>query len=573
MGINEDNDEFIKIIFEDYDYYNNKDNIDKIPYLNYLTTPNLCTIEDFEYQFISSMERHPIIECILNRKENEIINIMNILPKINSFINKIYNKKILPISKEEAENKTINDSDLNLEDEEINNFNNNILKLNINSGIENITNDSKLSKVLNIKENEIYKLYNNIIQRYNKFISQLSIYNNDKDFLLPLIVQDFSKEISFFKNPEEGLNELKKIICLYSKRNRLMLEDKNYKLNIYNGDKIDYDFQLIENILEKKYFINKNIFEKNHRTFIFSNNVFSGERNNLLAEIMEKYPQEKIKENIDLSSENESKETDISIYHNLQFIIINLKSLLMYSGKNTLLENISEILLKKYDYEIDKSFNLNDINANNIICIYEIIEEKCFKYFKNILIPQNLRNDKDNTIDDFLENLNLIKKDVISEATKKYLMRYCLGDYDKKENILKNMKIDKMFLKRDIWEESIFKDLKFKEECEKLKKLNNENDNYIDKYFLYNIFNDNYNDKRKVIPQHNINIIKNVDKIEIGENIKGEEIIDDYNYGKEESSEEEGKENEGSEKDDSVREEIENEEIINKEQNESISED
>ena len=31
-------------------------------------------------------------------------------------------------------------------------------------------------------------------------------------------------------------------------------------------------------------------------------------------------------------------------------------------------------------------------------------------------------------------------------------MRYCLGDYDKKENILKNMKIENMFLKRDIWE-------------------------------------------------------------------------------------------------------------------------
>ena len=34
-------------------------------------------------------------------------------------------------------------------------------------------------------------------------------------------------------------------------------------------------------------------------------------------------------------------------------------------------------------------------------------------------------------------------------------MRYCLGDYDKKENILKNMKIDKMLLKKDIWEEKI----------------------------------------------------------------------------------------------------------------------
>jgi len=52
LGENEDNDEFKKILFEDYDYYNNKENIEKKPYLNYFTTQNLCTIEDFEYQYI-----------------------------------------------------------------------------------------------------------------------------------------------------------------------------------------------------------------------------------------------------------------------------------------------------------------------------------------------------------------------------------------------------------------------------------------------------------------------------------------------------------------------------------------
>ena len=57
-------------------------------------------------------------------------------------------------------------------------------------------------------------------------------------------------------------------------------------------------------------------------------------------------------------------------------------------------------------------------------------------------------------------------------------MKYCLGDYDKKK---KNMKIDKIFLKRDIWEEKLFTNPKFQDDCEKLKKLNNEKDNYLDK--------------------------------------------------------------------------------------------
>jgi len=495
IGINVNDDEFSKILFEDYDYCNNKENIQKYPYLNYYTTPNLCTIEDFKYQYISSMERHPIIDFIIKEKENEIINIMNSLPRINSFINKIYNKKVLSISKEEAENETIDDLDLNFEDDEIKQFNEDISKL-----IKDyeISNDSKLTEVLNIKDNKIYKLYDNIIKIYNDFLTKLKIYNNNKDFLLPFIVQDFSKEISLFKNPEEGLNELKKIISIFSKRNRLILDDKIDKLNIYNGDKIDYDFQLIENILEKKYFIDNNIFEQNQRTFIFSNNVFSGERNNVLTEIMEKYPQKPINNN-DCFSEIESNENDVNIriYHDLQFIIINLQYLSIYSkGEKISFEDISEMISKKYSYEINESLHFNDIHINNILSFYEKYEEKCFDYFKDILIPENLSEEKDETIKDYLDKLELIKLDVISKAAKKYLMRYCLGDYDKKENILKNMKIEKMFLKKDIWEEKVFVSAKFKDDCEKLKNLNNENDNYLDKYFLYNIIKNN----ERIIP-------------------------------------------------------------------------
>ena len=98
-----------------------------------------------------------------------------------------------------------------------------------------------------------------------------------------------------------------------------------------------------------------------------------------------------------------------------------------------------------------------------------------------------MNDEKNEKIKDFINNLDLLKKNVISKATKKYLMRYCLGDYDKKENILNNMKIDKMFLKKDVQEKEIFNAPKFKEESEKLKKLNIENNNYIDKYLFYNI--------------------------------------------------------------------------------------
>ena len=186
------------------------------------------------------------------------------------------------------------------------------------------------------------------------------------------------------------------------------------------------------------------------------------------------------------------------------------------------------------------------MHANNILSAYEKYEEICFKYYKEILIPGDLTNEKDKTIEDYLNKLELIKKDDISKATKKYLMRYCLGDYDIKKNILKNMNIYNMFLKRDIWEEEIFSSPKFEEECKKLNKLNNENDNYLDKYFLYNIIKDDtIETQNPKIEINNVEVEKNEDKEEKikeethsqddvnneNENNDKEKVIDDgYNY-------------------------------------------
>ena len=85
------------------------------------------------------MERHPIIEFILKGKENEIISIINSLPRINLFINKIYNKKVLSITREEAENQAINDLDIS--NEEINHFNEDIDEYNYRKICDKLKND------------------------------------------------------------------------------------------------------------------------------------------------------------------------------------------------------------------------------------------------------------------------------------------------------------------------------------------------------------------------------------------------------------------------------------------------
>ena len=61
---------------------------------------------------------------------------------------------------------------------------------------------------------------------------------------------------------------------------------------------------------------------------------------------------------------------------------------------------------------------------------------------------------------------------------KKYFLRYCLGDYEKRENIFNNMKVEKIFSKIDIWGKNIFEDSKFDAEQKKLKSFN-EIENYL----------------------------------------------------------------------------------------------
>ena len=102
---------------------------------------------------------------------------------------------------------------------------------------------------------------------------------------------------------------------------------------------------------------------------------------------MNKFPQKPIKNNEKFSEiKNDDKEKNIKIYHDLQFIIINLQSLLINSIKEKIsFKKISEMIKKKYGYEIEDSLIIEDIYVNNILSAYEKYEEICFDYFKDIL--------------------------------------------------------------------------------------------------------------------------------------------------------------------------------------------
>jgi len=118
------------------------------------------------------------------------------------------------------------------------------------------------------------------------------------------------------------------IFYLYSSRNRI----RDYKINVFDGGKINYDYDWIEDILEKEFIFTKKIFSENQRVFIFSNNIFSGERNNLFIELNKKYPQKEFEKEFILYIKNFFRDNNLdnneellkNCYYNLQYIIIYL---------------------------------------------------------------------------------------------------------------------------------------------------------------------------------------------------------------------------------------------------------
>jgi hypothetical protein len=506
--IKDEKNDFKKIIIEDKEFYNSK-GIEGYPFMHYLTDTNFCSINDFKNQFYCLMndkENYPMINCILNN--SDIIIICSNLDYINSFINEIYNELVLKITKKDINNKLKDVLSENVRNK-IDQFNGRINEINklksfCDNKINEINSDTKISDFINIKDNSLNKFYQNIINIYNTFLMNTKIYKDNKNLIEPIFIQSASKNDYYIFNDENttAYDKLQEIICLYSKRNRY----KNDLLNVYNGSKINYDYNQIENILQKEYLYGKRPFKQMQKTFIFANDVFNEERDDLILKIKKKYPQVEISDEIlqtDIDNyfndENKSKDNFIKIYINLQYIMIYLT---IYDNNNydsakIPLEYIAKVI-KKENYQLDDLLidflnqQSNKLFINNLLYLYEKAEIKCFEYLTEQIDinekDKNISTEKESKIKEYFSDSDLLlKEDIMINSIKKYILRYCIGSDIDNNNIFKNCDLEKLVNKEDIWNNKIYQDDKFKVEFEKLKELNDEENNIM-KYFFKTLF-------------------------------------------------------------------------------------
>ena len=509
---NSKNLKLYNILLDNNSLFEDKKINEEFPFISYFTYTNFCGLDDFkkQYLFENDNKSYPLLDAIL--KENKILKIIECVPKFNKIVNFFYNELSMKIS-EDDKNKNIRNVFPNTR--KFKDFNpdlKSILELFGEDKFDfELKDETLLTEVINLdtEDNKIFKIYNWIIKEYNNFFKSININKENKKYIKEMIIQNCSENdyITFKSNDNKSIKErLEEIIYLYSKRKRIC-EDQ--KINVYDGGKIIYNFELIEEMLEKEFILCKRKFSQKQKLFIFSNKIFSGKRNKLFIDLNNKYPQMEIKEvemiqNI-IEHLNNNKYKMKEIYYNCLYVIIYLMDYLKNDKSIDGKTNIKDIIqiMKKENNQFVESFeelfeNLK-LNINQIFYLYELIEEKVF----NILtqnIKEELKSDekmkiseeKEKEIQNELNNNTLLKEDAIIKAIKKYFVRYYLGDNSDNKSISNNIKINDIFNKIDVWNKEIVEKNSFKEENKKLCDFNG-TENCLLIYF-YNIIFDIQNE-------------------------------------------------------------------------------
>ena len=552
------NNEFKKIITEEKKFYNEYKVENKYPFIKYLTVTNFCGMEDFKNQFlylVNDKNNYPLINRLIN--DDEIITISKNLPFINDFFNEINNELTMKIRSDDI-NKNIDlflseniKGIFNEYNDKINEINN-LKSTKMENQINEINNTTKILDIINMKDNSTNKMFNNFIKIYNDFLTSTKIYKDNKNNIESIIIQEATKNdfINFdFNNNQNNennagnetsiYNRLKELLYLYSKRNRYHKND----LNVYNNGKIIYDLTQIENILEKEYLYGKKPLKLEQRNFIFSNEVFSDERKDIIEEFINKYPQEELNDEMMkadfekfLNDENKTKNDFQKIYVSLQYMIIFLvKCGINFSsnGKKYNLDYIGKVIRKRNYLLNDLLLDLfnkygDNIGINNLLFLYEKIGIKYFEYIWN-----EVEKDKINIQGNFISiseyfNTNnkdlLLNEEIIIDGFKKYLLIYYFGDNQNKDEMLKKIGINELFEKKFLWHFILIKEeqqSKFKDEVNRLINLNGDENNLI-KYVLNKLIisSKKLQEKKKKEKSKNDDLLEDDDENEIRRNRK-----------------------------------------------------
>ena len=496
------------ILQETSDIYNlPKEDFPLIQYFYATSYPNyekfykqLTSIPNFKNQY-------PVIDNYLNASEDEHSKLfLENFELINPFVNYAIDKYSNKISREDAK-KIIIKEELGNDDQMKYLFNNfkkgwekiykDISNYDCHGKLQpkNITEDDCLAYCLNDNSEDDYgkyiaSAYNDIIIYQNNFLKPLIDINANNEYLYiysnqiqkEIIVQRASKkEIVSFSINNNLYKSFNNLIYSFWYRNCFKENGEVYYLN-YKDTK--FDLLSIEIELSKILLPEKRLFS-NEQTQNFIIYAFDGFNKNM--NIISDY-KEKIKEIKVLSNEEKTNLSNIIEKIDYKLIMFNLQSLLLYfSYKRNI--NGSEILIDEINILPKKVVKLDDefinifknhqfkITLSQLIDCYEYVEFLNYdKILKNVSknINANLRENQIKEINKHFNENNklLITKKDLSNATRKFISRYLVGELYQKidSNIFQFLKI-----KEELWDDKIFSkenEEQFTKEINELESIN-----------------------------------------------------------------------------------------------------
>ena len=180
-------------ITEKDEFYNNKELINtKYPLLPYFTYSNYSDLNyDFKNQYLNfyyDSSKYPFITSILSK--DPIFEIIEYLPKLNEFINRVQYEMNMRYTKEEINNESI-DEKFNKDIDAFNKFIE--TKENIFGKNKKLEKNKKIFEIINLPGSIINSIYTKIIELYNGFLLKMKFI--DKNIMDIVAIQEAKKMI------------------------------------------------------------------------------------------------------------------------------------------------------------------------------------------------------------------------------------------------------------------------------------------------------------------------------------------------------------------------------------------
>ena len=504
-----DLDSSMNLLNENYDISLYKEEI--YPFYKYFLYTKYVLEDNIK---IKNIKEYEMIDAYLNR--NNYINEINHLETLDIF-NKINNLLFVSytnsITRKEAEQKKLNEEKVYLYNKKIfDAFFSNIKNIDKNLDLKE---DDYLSKFLIDKNSEesdkLIKIYDKYIQEQNKLIIDLVMKKHEKSgFLLPeeINIQSIQKdEIFSFKLKNTSFIEI-----LFENSYR----DTDFRNIIVNYENIED--KLVDKLLRKVKFVNNNLnyiiyasdeYNKNNSKYNEFINIFAPLKslNNLEKILIYKFINSKIENinqclniingfdiivlsldkkfkkivssikehnNVPKEEEKEEEEEKELNENNIQQNIIKeIKEMKIqvvinkYIGYEKFSNEFNDLINLNQSFTLNKLIDLLFFSENMML---SIIKEE----IKNYCTELSLNNKKE--LEDYYnnDNTNLISKEVLITAIRRYLVRYLIREEDKENNLKKNKRnFIKYLYIEDLWDNKINKEEKKKKnELEKIKNLN-----------------------------------------------------------------------------------------------------